>query len=155
MTLYRDSPIKSAWKNGTATQFKPYDILEKECPYSTPSQLMDCVRQKLYHQGDEFELEGVVLRDLDGANSSWEVKYRGGAYGACHTFHYPHPTGTNPEEDGGFVKFSEKLSYNVYLHDPKFFHPTANPSTFPSIPLSFNGRGKMMKIFYIQVISIP
>ena len=115
---------------------------------------MDCIRQKLYHQGDEFELEGVVLRDLDGTNSSWEVKYRGGAYGACHTFHYPHPTGTNPEEDGGFVKFSEKLSYNVYLHDPKFFHPTANPSTFPSIPLSFNGRGKMMKIFYIEVISI-
>ena len=87
---------------------------------------MDCIRQKLYHQGDEFELEGVVLRDLDGTNSSWEVKYRGGAYGACHTFHYPHPTGTDTEEDGGFVKFSEELSYNATA--------TANPSHFLAFP---------------------
>ena len=50
------------------------------------------------------------------------------------TTHVPHPTGTDPEEDGGFVKFSEELSYNVYLKDPKFFHPTANPLQFLAFP---------------------
>ena len=49
---------------------------------------MDCIGEKLYHQGDEFELEGVVLRDPYGVNSSWEVKYRGGIYGACHKSSY-------------------------------------------------------------------
>ena len=112
---------------------------------------MDCIRDKLYHNSEDFNMVGVVLRDLVGEKTSWEVEYRGGAYGACHTFHYPHPTGTDPVEDGGFIKFSENLSYNVYIHDPDFFLPTENPSTFPRIAINFDQGKKMMKIFYIEV----
>ena len=150
----RDRPKKSAWINGTAKPLEPYKILQRECPFSSFSDLIRCVGLKLYHDGDEFDLKA----DLNGKEKAkWEMKYRGGLLGACHTFHYPHPTGTDPVSDAVQIRFHERLSYNVYIHDPHFFLPTINPSTFPSIALTFKegkSKDKTMKSFYIEVILI-
>ena len=149
---YRNVPKKSPWKNATATLTKPYDVLRKECSYKSFAELMRCMEEKLYIQRDEIELTGTLASDLPGKNTTWDLKYRGGAFGTCHTFHYPFPTGTNPEKDAVDIKFSEKLSFNVYIHDPDFFMPTSNPSTFPRFALTFNEKEKVFKTFYIEVI---
>ena len=150
----RARPRRTAWINGTASPLEPYEILKLECPNPVFEDLIDCVGRKLYSSRGEFDLSGEVATDLDGKNETWEMKYRGGAFGACHTFHYPHPTGTDPVKDNVQITFSERLSYTVYIHDPHFFLPTNNPSTFPGIKLTFNERDKVLKSFYIEVIPI-
>ena len=149
-------PGKTAWKDGTASQIRPYNILKLECPKPSFDDLMDCVGRKLYNRRGEFDLTGAVSgTDLESKNVTWDMKYMGGAFGACHTFHYPYPTGTDPVKDSVQVKFDQKLSYNVYIHDPDFFLPTPNPSSFPSIALNFEeGKEEVMKSFYIEVILI-
>ena len=148
--------IKTAWKDGTASQIQPYDILKLECPKPSFDDLIDCVGRKTYNQRGELDLSGEVSgTDLEGPNVTWDMKYSGGGFGTCHTFHYPYPTGTDPVKDNVQVRFSQKLSYNVYIHDPDFFLPTPNPSTFPSIALNFEeGKEAVVKSFYIEVILI-
>ena len=131
---------------------EPYDILKLECPNPVFNDLIDCVGKKLYSLRGEFGLTGEVSTDLDGKNATWDMKYRGGLRGACHTFHYLHPTGTDPLKDNVQIKFNQRLSYSVYIHDPHFFLPTTNPSTFPSIRITFNEKEKVYKSFYIEVI---
>ena len=106
-------------------------ILRKECPYSSIKKLRDCVKGKLYLHKDEFSLTGKVGNENGGDGTFWDLKYRGGFFGMCHTFHYPDPIGTDILEDPVIIKFDQKLSYYVYIHDPNFFLPTYNPSTFP------------------------
>ena len=152
--IFRNNPKRTAWIDGTAPQNRPYDILKRECPKPDLADLLDCVDRKLYSSKTNFGLKSRLGPALDAKNKTWDVKYRGGIFGVCHTFHYPHPTLTNPLEDGVQIEFDEKLSYNVYIHDPHFFLPTPNPSTFPSIRLTFNeGKDKVHQNFYIEVIT--
>ena len=125
--FFRNHPKRTAWKNGTESNIN-VSILRKECPYSSINKLRDCVKRKLYLQKDEFSLTGKVN---GGDGTFWDLKYRGGFFGMCHTFHYPDPIGTDITEDLVVIKFDHKLSYYVYIHDPNFFLPTYNPSTFP------------------------
>ena len=152
MFTCRDRPKKSAWINGSASPLEPYTILKSECPSPVFADLIDCVGQRLHSLRGEFGLTGDVATDVDGKEATWEMKYRGGLQGACHTFHYPHPTGTNPLNDNVQIKFNQRLSYKVYIHDQHFFLPTTNPSTFPGIRLTFNEKEKVYKSFYIEVI---
>ena len=89
------------------------------------------MKGKLYLHKDEFSLTGKVGRKAGGNDIYWDLKYRGGFFGMCHIFHYPNPIGTDIMEDPVVIKFDQKLSYYVFIHDPNFFLPTYNPSSFP------------------------
>ena len=102
--------------------------MERECNYSSIENITQCLKKKLYHRKEEFSLNGKVGNDNGG---DWDLNYRGGFFGMCHTFHYPDPIGTDITEDLVVIKFDQKLSYYVYIHAPDFFLPTYNPSTFP------------------------
>ena len=122
-------PKRTAWKNGTADSsiYNIGKILRKECAFGSLRQFMACLNRKLYHKKDEFSLTGSVGR----REMSWKLRYSGAFFGMCYTGHYSEPIGTDMREDAVVIKFNQMLSYFVFIHDPNFFLPTLNPSTFP------------------------
>ena len=127
--IFRRYPKRTAWKNGIGSLEKDIaKILKNECPSKSKDQFMACLKAKLYHRRDEISLKAWVGRNRA---KNWDLRYRGGFFGICHTFHYPDPVGTEITEDPVEIKFDQKLSYYIFIHDSNFFLPTYNPSTFP------------------------
>jgi len=146
---FRRYPNRTAWKNGIGSLEKDIaKILKKECPSKSKDQFMACLKAKLYHRRDEISLKAWVRRNLA---KNWDLRYRGGFFGICHTFHYPDPVGTEITEDPVEIKFDQKLSYYVFIHDPNFFLPTYNPSTFPSTIMTYKENITTWRSFFVEV----
>ena len=156
---YKRNP-RTAWKNGTATLAEPFSILSTECNGSSADQTIECISAKSYRRKEVIRSVDIIKNipgsagqhwtTLNSSGSDWSSRYQGGALGVCHTLDYPHPVGTNSITDSVTVKIIPDVAYDIFIHDPDFFLPTINPSTFPFSKIKLQ-EYDTFKVFYIDV----
>ena len=156
---YKVDP-RTAWKNGTATLADPISILPTECNVSSAAETIECISAKTYGRNEVIRTVDIIKHipgntgqhwtTLNSSGNDWSSRYEGGALGVCHTLHYPHPVGTNSLTDSVTVKILPDVAYDIFIHDPDFFLPTINPSTFPFSKIKLQ-ENDTFKVFYIDV----
>ena len=53
--------------------------------------------------------------------------------GQCHTLTFPDKVSSSLEENILWFAFDNELTYDVFIHDPKYYLATLNPAAFPHI----------------------
>jgi len=53
--------------------------------------------------------------------------------GQCHTLTFPEKVSSSLEENILWFAFDNELTYDVFIHDPKYYLATLNPAAFPHI----------------------
>ena len=156
---YKRNP-RTAWRNGTATLANPFSILPTECNVTSADETIECISSKTYDRKEVIRAVDIIKHipgntgqhwtTLNSSGNDWSSRYEGGALGVCHTLHYPHPVGTNSLTDSVTVKIIPDVAYDIFIHDPHFFFPTINPSTFPFSKIKLKEKDTF-KVFYIDV----
>ena len=54
-------------------------------------------------------------------------------YGRCYTLQYPEKVGSHLDTNIMLIFLNENLSYDVFIHDPKYYLASIMPSAFPHI----------------------
>ena len=73
--------------------------------------------------------------------------------GTCLNLIYPHPIGTNHQNEAFVIKLNPNISYDIFIHDPLFFWPTFNPSAIPNAKISIEEgtEGAGIQLLFLEV----
>ena len=64
---------------------------------------------------------------------SWRTDISAVYLGRCHTLQFPEAVGSLLDDYLLTISFNQSLSYDIFMHDPKYFFTTLNPAAFPHI----------------------
>ena len=65
--------------------------------------------------------------------SVWRMDISAVYYGQCHSLEYPQPVGSHLDTNMIWMNLNNTLSYDIFIHDPKYFLTTLSPAAFPHI----------------------
>ena len=76
----------------------------------------------------------ISLLDITDT-SVWQTDVSAVFLGKCHTLKYPDKVSSNLETNIMWFTFEPGLTYDVFIHDPKYYLATLNPAAYPHIRL--------------------
>ena len=120
----------------------------------------ECIEERTYSQ------EEVVARSHMGSilrhnlSDSWSAGFTNGYSGRCYTLKLHQNMRDNDSVSQTLeLFFDTDLTYTLYLHDPMFYTPGFNPTTFPGKIMRFNVEDKSVLLRFVltkhQKLSTP
>ena len=73
-----------------------------------------------------------LLTDLTDP-SYWYSDISAIYYGRCYTLQYPEKVGSHLDTDMMLIFLNKSLTYDVFIHDPKYYLASIMPSSYPHI----------------------
>ena len=130
-----NSPVSKGWKNATADYI---DIINVECGQpETIDEAVSCINNRTYsfEESIPMALRGVQVSKILTDKEFWNPDVTAMQAGKCQTLNYTEPVGSRLETNILWFNLNPELSYDVVIHDQKFYIYSLSPSAVPQIKI--------------------
>ena len=86
----------------------------------------------------------ITFHSVINTTKDWTMDISAFYFGRCYTLQYPDKVGSHLDSNMMMLFLNPNLTFDIFIHDPKYFITSLSPAVFPHIRYFLNSSIKIV-----------